>query len=137
MTKEEKIKEFWGVVDSEISDDGWLYYGYACNGWDDVENWLKENKFDTNKNNYDMIYDECDNGDLIGIQIRPKSLNGIENNNGWLKLENESDRYPDEDVWVCNYNGNKKAFMHDAMEVIPDKYTHYQPLEKPKSPLHF
>ena len=135
MTKEEKIKESWGITSDKINEKGWLYFGYACNGWDDVEDWLEDNNLNSDESYYDMTYDECDNGDLIYVQIRPKSLQGIENNNGWIKIESEEQRFPDEDLWICNFNGNKQPFIHDAYDFIPERYTHYQPIEKPKPPL--
>ena len=42
MTKEEKIKEAWGNLSDIINENGWLYFGYACNGQDDVEDWVEE-----------------------------------------------------------------------------------------------
>ena len=59
-----------------------------------------------------------------------------ENNNGWIKIESEEQRFPDEDLWICNFNGNKQPFIHDAYDVIPEKYTHYQPIEKPLKPIY-
>lgn len=96
MTKEEKIKEAWGelpikILNKVIKNNGWLNYGYACNGWDDVEDYLSGVGCNSNRDNYNIVSDQCDNGDLIGVQIIPKSLQGIENNNGWIKIESEED----------------------------------------------
>ena len=75
---------------------------------------------------------------------RPKSLQGIENNNGWIKIENEDD-LPKNDMYVhiifnkkaniaflCNgefYNLNKVKYYKEGV-------THYQPIEKPKLPIY-
>ena len=63
--------------------------------------------------------------------LRSELIN-LEHNNGWIKIESEEERFPDEDLWICNSNGNKQPFIHNAYDVIPEKYTHYQPIEKPK-----
>jgi len=62
------------------SDTGY-FHGYFCNGLDEIlEGFgIKENEID-----YDLDFDG------VG-KFRPKSLQGIENNNGWIKIESESD----------------------------------------------
>ena len=67
--------------------------------------------------------------------LRSELIN-LEHNNGWIKIESEEQRFPDEDSWICNFNGNKQPFIHYAYDVIPEKYTHYQPIEKPKPPIY-
>lgn len=115
-TKKKLIKEAWGVLYNDQTDkNGWFTVGF---------------NYEYNHNDFDTIrYLDC-------VQIRPKQLQGIENNNGWIKIESKSDRYPYEDVWIINADGNGIAFFHDAMELIPESYTHYQPIIKPKMPLH-
>ena len=66
----------------------------------------------------------------------PSSIKGIETNNGWIKIESEEQRFPDEDLWICNFNGNEQPFIHNAYDFIPEKYTHYQPIEKPELPIY-
>lgn len=150
MTKEELIKEAWGllpikILNKVIKNNGWLYFGYACNGWDDVEDYLCGVGCNSNRDNYDMISDQCDNGDLIGIQIRPKSLQGIENNNGWIKIECEED-LPKEviECRTCFYNGKnyiegviKKRSPQELSRLkYINEITHYKPIEKPKPPIY-
>ena len=67
--------------------------------------------------------------------LRSELIN-LEHNNGWIKIESEEQRFPDEDLWICNFNGNKQPFIHDAYYFIPEKYTHYQPIEKPQPPIY-
>lgn len=125
MTKEEKIKESWGENWSKIS---------------------KENQKKALKNNgFVSQYFE----DLLTIdkrerklfEIRPKSLQGIETNNGWVKVESEDDLpkekcdllvYPEfENQFVFHFYNDKKC-----KEVLMQNHTHYQPIEKPKPPIY-
>lgn len=125
MTKEEKIKEAWGENWSKIS---------------------KENQKKALKNNgFVSQYFE----DLLTIdkrerklfEIRPKSLQGIETNNGWVKIESEDDLpkekcdllvYPEfENQFVFHFYNDKKC-----KEVLMQNHTHYQPIEKPKPPIY-
>ena len=53
MTKEEKIKEACGKLNDKINENGWLYFGYACNGWEDVEEWLESNNLNSDENYYE------------------------------------------------------------------------------------
>ena len=116
--------------------------------WEKVKDYVDENGFintySTKISPHSLKYSWVDIevskkwiDDKIGdtICFRPKSLQGIENNNGWIKIESEEQRFPDEDLWICNFNGNKQPFIHDAYDFIPERYTHYQPIEKPKPPL--
>ena len=81
-------------------------------------------------------YHEC-NTDSDYEQHLKDCTSVIQNdNNGWIKIESEEQRFPDEDLWICNFNGNKQPFIHDAYDFIPEKYTHYQPIEKPQPPIY-
>lgn len=142
MTKEEKIKEAWCNQNlDEIDENGWINIGYLVNGLDDVELWLANNYFKRNINNWEIDYSELDNGEFINTRIRPKSLKGIENNNGWIKIEGQHDLPDiDTDYWVV-YKGEvtKRAFNHRWPRSVgfwTDNITHYQPIEKPKPPLY-
>lgn len=148
MTKEEKIKEAWGKYLPELEENGWLYFGYACNGWDDVEDCLNNFGAIFDRSYYDMTYTECDNGDLINVKIRPKSLQGIEDNNGWQKIESEADlppntkeankaykvlckhiKFPDSlitAIWGCT-EIHKKQWLKD--------FTHYKLIDEEIPPI--
>ena len=83
MTRKEIIIKAWMDLNIEtpfgICDKtGWVH-GYFCNGIDDIINDYGDI---TDKIDYDI--------DMSGVgKFRPKSLHGIENNNGWIKIENE------------------------------------------------
>ena len=77
MTRKEIIIKAWMDLNIEtpfgICDKtGWVH-GYFCNGIDDIINDYGDI---TDKIDYDI--------DMSGVgKFRPKSLHGIENNNGW------------------------------------------------------
>jgi len=73
--------------------------------------------------------------------IRPKSLKGIEDNNGWIKIENEED-LPKEGMTNYLYCVNDEPSIHVMnLKQINQCYkdgmiTHYQPIDKPKPPIY-
>ena len=126
MTKQEKIKEAWGEyyykIKNELDEHGRYNYFDLDSIKRKYKLWQFEN-IETNQiNNLNLLI--------------PSSIKGIETNNGWIKIESEEQRFPDEDLWICNFNGNKQPFIHDAYDFIPEKYTHYQPIEKPELPIY-
>lgn len=72
--------------------------------------------------------------------FRPKSLQGIENNNGWVKIESEADLPKNKNVWICTNNNriliSSKAVLNWVLKNPDNKITHYQPIEKPKLPIY-
>lgn len=78
--------------------------------------------------------------------IRPKSLQGLETNNGWIRIESEEDLNKDSnDYWVYDVNKNidirfymsfSKKWGGHEMEVDVPEITHYQPIVKPKPPIY-
>jgi len=80
---------------------------------------------------------------------RPKSLQGIENNNGWISIESEEDLpklsygnyhvFTKEPIYV---NGKKQNIEEYWQEDLNKKnwwmenVTHYQPIQKPKPPIY-
>ena len=130
MTKEEKIKEAWGLYFEHLGEHA-KKHALENNGYCSApsitlglilrrhgEEWLETNK---------------------DLKNRPKSLQGIEDNNGWIKVESEAD-LPKEsyNYWVFQNDGliqsmkeyelNKKYYNIEA--------THYQPIQKPKPPIY-
>ena len=80
--------------------------------------------------------------DRIGFgDRRPQSLKGIENNNGWTKMNDKRDNLPDEHCkcWLWtedgimfgDYNSTTKGF-YGYKEV---KFSHYLIIQEPKPPL--
>jgi len=134
-TKEEVIQIAWDLfgVDSNESYDGWISAEYIpeeaiLSGMLDLKNFRTSTDYD------EPFY-------------RPKSLQGIESNNGWISINSEKD-LPSEDldvhivfkkdggnfqtfgVWDKRLN----SFWSGAMKI--DIPTHYQPIVKPNPPLH-
>ncbi|WP_286399306.1 hypothetical protein [Myroides odoratimimus] len=116
ITKEQLIKEAWGVLyNDQIDKNGWFTVGF---------------NYEYNHNDFDTIrYLDC-------VQIRPKQLQGIEDNNGWISISSEED-LPQEsgEYWVIYNNNISHQFMTKDIW-IKNNITHYQPIIKPKMPLH-
>lgn len=116
MTKEEKIKEVYGIYYNQCKPD---LNGYCLlNSWSfPFTEWV-------------------DKG--FGYNI-PKSLQGIENNNGWIKINEEND-LPIEQMeyyWVIgeNYSIHQVIFHEGIKDIWLSRYSHYQPIIKPKKPI--
>lgn len=131
-TKEEVIKEAWGVVwflfDKQEKETVIKNNGYYKGSNDDIFEAI-----DQNEHLFDFI---AEKGSI------PYSLEGIENNNFWIKIESEKD-LPKEDNKICylvidtNKNiqfTNLRHFVNRIEEGHP--YTHYQPINKPQPPLY-
>lgn len=142
MTKEEKIKEAWcNQCPDEVDKNGWFNIGYCVNGLDDVEYWLSDNFFKRNLDAWDIDYTELDNGEFIDCKIRPKALQGIEDNNGWVNVESKNDLPKDSyNYWVFCSDGcvrNLKDFEYYENYIMPElEASHYQPIEKPLKPIY-
>lgn len=130
MTKQEKIKETYGEH------------------WEAVKNMADDNGFVNGYVHFDGVcgfkkYETEDNGS----GWRPKSLQGIENNNGWIKIESESDlpTIGDDMEFYVILDGEmlRAFFMEDSkrwyeitnlnLKLFP---SHYQPIVKPQPPLY-
>ncbi|MGH1520581.1 hypothetical protein [Chryseobacterium sp. JK1] len=125
MTKEQKIQEAWGEYYKQIKNELDKHGRYSYSDQNTSERKRKMWQFENI---------ECHQINDMELII-PSSIKGIETNNGWIKIKSEYDA-PDEDVWVCNINGNRSAFIHDAGELFGPNSTHYQPVQKPKPPIY-
>lgn len=75
--------------------------------------------------------------------IRPKSLAGIETNNGWIRIEEDGSNLPDfdskDEFWICNKNGFFD-WISNAKQIYTKfnngTLTHCQPILKPKLPIY-
>lgn len=79
--------------------------------------------------------------EVAGLRYRPKFLQGIDNNNGWIKIESEDDLPTDEnfDYWACNGNHFYNlpytcSELREDFKVNNDYFTHYQKITVPKKP---
>ena len=117
MEKLEVIKEAWGDK-------------YPINGVDEVG--FSNDCFERiSIVDYDFIKV------LNGFKIRPKSLQGIENNNGWIK--GNEPNVPNESYFVFAFGGIYETFYDEELGwlyVNREFVTHFQPIEKPKPPIY-
>ena len=132
MTKEEKIKEAWDLLYEKYKErisleDGYLYF--------------KSNKV---LKEVRQFFGEIEFPQWGGVSIfRPKSLQGIEDNNGWIKIESEEDlpiivsdcyfKTIDSDfVNIGYYHPLTRLFEDRDFTYRIDQVSHYQPIVKPK-----
>jgi hypothetical protein len=79
-----------------------------------------------------------------GTKWRPKSLQGIEDNNGWIKIESKEDLPKEiEGYWYVVLKGkvNIIELLKDDKSKLfqsfkKDGITHYKPIEQPKPPIY-
>ena len=92
--KQKAIQEVYGFLNDMIDENGWATYAIDEVGESGIEPF----------GDYE-VQSEKD-----GVTVwRPLSLQGIENNNGWIKIENEADLPKDAieketDFWLCINN---------------------------------
>lgn len=123
--KQEAIKKAYGEYFIRADINGWIKFGMHCPSDLDIED-------------YDEIVD------TIGLW-RCKSLQGIENNNGWIKIESEED-LPKEGMHhsilldsecINGYRNYDVIVFYEVNSRYRKKeISHYQPIEKPKSPIY-
>ena len=78
------------------------------------------------------------------LKIRPKCLEGIEDNNGWIKAPKTFDKEILEGAfWVKDsigittaYFNNNKGYFEYVGNHGKASITHYQPIERPKQPFY-
>ena len=123
MTKQEKIQEaygkYWEVVYEYVDKNGW------CSAY-----WKTKTYFQT---------------EFTSEKWRPKSLQGIENNNGWIRIESEAD-LPKEGMHhsilldsecINGYRNYDVIVFYEVNSKFRKKdISHYQPIEKPKPPIY-
>jgi hypothetical protein len=137
-TKEEIIREAYGEHWEHVKDIKSKFFNnpFEANGWIIMEKYFYSNT---------KLQDLCE---MSGGYARPKSLSGIENNNGWTKIESVEDLphlfgdyhivYKDTgDVSECCYH----SLVTTQDRELQDKWwmdfvSHYQPIIKPKPPLY-
>lgn len=135
MTKEEKIKEAWGEYYLDVKEQ-LDEYGLVS------EKFLTNNQCKTLNDDLSIEIYSPDEGYYF---YRPNSLQGIETNNGWIKIESEED-LPKEviECRTCFYNGKnyiegviKKRSPQELSRLkYINEITHYQPIEKLKPPIY-
>lgn len=132
MTKQEKIQEaygeYWDLVKDFIDENGFCHK-------------RRKIMFAEIEKSIEIVKDHPNNL----YPFRPKSLQGIEDNNGWIKIENNevilNDRewYFTEEmnvgskISVLQYCLKSKGFLFMGSK---QWITHYQPIQKPKPPIY-
>ena len=127
MTKQEKIKEVYGKYYNEWKSD------------------INENGvLETTLSLPNIMVSELSLLKQTMCTYVPFKLQGIENNNGWIKIEIEKD-LPSEDVeYKVGTLMNDKFYLSDGVYDFKEikfsyqnKYiTHYQPIIKPLNPIY-
>lgn len=128
-SKQQKIKEAyvdaWIIIDFSIQEKILENNGFT---YEINESWLQ------NKMGVEL--------ELKDKYCRPKSLQGIENNNGWIKIESENDLPKEEGNYMIFHNQDNMQTSETFSKNIVHKLfkynsiTHYQPIEKPKPPIY-
>jgi len=130
MTKQEKIKEAYGE-----------YYEH-------FKPYLQENGELALSNIDSELWEIVDELDFVSFRngySTLKSLQGIEDNNGWIKIESEEDLpknvidcwfKTDSDYILLGYFSTRNFFVNDGNDVELRFVTHYQPIEKPQPPIY-
>ena len=127
--KQEAIKnaysEYWDKVKDYVDENGWIF-------------WSDKNPIGIYNNRYLEYKEENPN------YWRPKSLQRIENNKGWIRIESEDD-LPKNDMYV-HIIFNKKAniaFLCNSEFYNPNKVkyykkgvTHYKIIEESNLPIY-
>lgn len=123
MTKEEKIKEAYGE-----------YWKYVKN----IENIKSNGSFEFKGRVEDYNF----NGEFkiiwIGVNFFiaiPFDLQGIENNNGWIKIESEG-YLPKEELDYFILYKNEVHYFFGRICDLNECTTHYQKIIKPKPPIY-
>lgn len=126
--KQEAIKkayaEYWEYVKNNIDENGYL------------------NEYFLSKNSKTIFNNPEIKNKIFGLRYSniPKSLIGIETNNGWIRIESEAD-LPKEGYYFVAKNKTvieTSYFMPDNDFSLIEwrNITHYQPIEKPKPPIY-
>lgn len=126
-TKEEVIKEAWGVhYSSDIDENGYRTY----------------NDFQAiHLNQWFGDFWEKGFNEVLNIHwVRPKILKGIENNNGWIKIKSEDDlpEYGYYEVIRRDTGEYLRASLDNKISTtsLIQYYSHYKPIENIDLPLH-
>lgn len=149
-TKEEVIKEAYGVHFDYLKDFIWMSDGYCQDRrYNQLDCPIPENiRFNEP---YESEWIRSDNGEeMVDVfRWRPKSLQGIEDNNGWIRIESEED-LPKDSSTEYHFYDFKAHERIQALQVslnavpfsiITNLYskglcTHYRPILKHKPPIY-
>lgn len=126
----EAYGEHWEFFKDNVNSDGWIkdrdFWG----------RWPKE---------MDIKWQTTDHDNDYYDTRRPLTLKGIENNNGWIKVESEHD-LPKEDnlekynCGILDADGKFKKMETNVSFIrltrLKNYFTHYQPMQIPNPPIY-
>jgi len=139
MRKQDKIQEAYGEYWDKLHHTNKIQ-GFENDGWCDFYNFCFNYNIVDHKpllKTFDINIEDC--------LIRPKSLQGIENNNGWIKIESESDLPKTrgiEDIFILDKEnrisvGSTMLLSSKETRIYwKSNLTHYQPIVKPQPPIY-
>jgi len=119
MEKQEAIKkaygEHWETVKDYVDENGWFEVKKVVGSF-----WQTKLELDVIES---------------PRRVRPKSLQGIENNNGWIKIESEAD-LPKNTTFshIIKVDGSQYIQSIYRHKGFIGEITHYQPIQKPLKP---
>lgn len=126
MTKEEKIKDSWGLYWDRLPEhqkkEALLNNGGVSIGYSELQTKL----FKDLRNTKEFILEPC----------TPKSILGIENNNGWNKISEVG--YPKDDSFdyhVINFDFPETIEIALRQEV-DKRFTHWRIITNPINPIY-
>lgn len=122
---QEKIKEEWkklGFEPTVFDECGWVDY-------DDLPDTFDIGRVDAKK--YEKSHQ------VHGTLLRPKSLRGIEDNNGWIKIFSEADlpKYPltmFDNCWSRRIDGFISVI--EIRKLTHDNHSHWKLIEDTEPP---
>jgi len=127
--KQEAIKKAYGEFYRACRPDE--------NGWTDVWESVLFDELDESKIEIQYLNFDTSN------TWRPKSISGIENNRGWIRIEEDLSNLPKEELdcffikdnlmYQGVWDNQLKGFYNGLQKI---EATHYQPIIKPESPLY-
>lgn len=130
MAKEEIVREAYGE-----------YIEYVAQ-YIDKNGWLNRKEHSAFIRNHFYLTNNLETKFVDKVEYwRPRSLYGIDDNNGWIMITIESELPNDlEHVWLIDeefgtdigfYSKQRNKWYCDTVEQFP---THYQPIQKPEPP---
>jgi hypothetical protein len=133
MTKEEVIQqaygEYWEQAKEFVDEKGWFNRGKLK---------YKDCLFLFGKDS--LLFEK-----YAQDYFRPKSLQGIEHNNGWIKIESEKDLPEENGTYFTHSKTYYKPFfrvdvfcgrLRNSFQNGTSCFTHYQPIIKTKPPIY-
>lgn len=147
--KQQAIKKAYGdkydTLKDQIDENGWVEHYPGKEGH---PNWR-----DLLKDEYEL---QCIEG--LPDYWRPASLNGLEDNRGWVSVKDrlpenvdpDRERWIDIEYWIhtkhggiftANWdpdkkNGEHEWFVSDWNSIPVDEVTHWQPVVRPEPPIY-